>query len=309
MFVRIWASTVLSVLKWMYWFGRGRRRSEMYNKQCWYCNKRIVCRDLKLCSGRVWVVRLIVCCCDLEKREIDCECESAVVKDVLTEVGWCLHVAVFRVGSFAQALNANRCLVPWRSFNAVSSYWIRVMSRVYGMVCYGMVWYGTVRYGMVWYGITLVLQGVSVHNKWPSKAHWFLHIWPGLALTNSTFCPLNVFMCFVWVSEQTAIISLYNFKWLVFITETECVYCAVRTEYSNIIKENHALRKVYINCGYVSCSAPSFMNQVRMLVCEGWPLPAPYRYSLQPLWTHSPVIAVLIVCSCCCLQLKIMSEL
>ena len=31
-------------------------------------------------------------------------------------------------------------------------------------------------------------------------------------------------MCFVWVSEQTTIISLYNMNWLVFITETECVY-------------------------------------------------------------------------------------
>jgi len=36
-------------------------------------------------------------------------------------------------------------------------------------------------------------------------------------------------MCFVWIWEQTAIISLYNINWLVFITETECVYCAVRT--------------------------------------------------------------------------------
>jgi hypothetical protein len=26
----------------------------------------------------------------------------------------------------------------------------------------------------------------------------------------STFCPHSVFMCFVWVSEQTAIISLYS---------------------------------------------------------------------------------------------------
>ena len=35
-------------------------------------------------------------------------------------------------------------------------------------------------------------------------------------------------MCFVWIWEQTAIISLYSINWLVFITETECVYCAVR---------------------------------------------------------------------------------
>ena len=35
-------------------------------------------------------------------------------------------------------------------------------------------------------------------------------------------------MCFVWIWEQTAIISLYSINWLVCITETECVYCAVR---------------------------------------------------------------------------------
>jgi hypothetical protein len=28
-------------------------------------------------------------------------------------------------------------------------------------------------------------------------------------------------MCFVWISEQTAIISLYNINWLDFITEIE----------------------------------------------------------------------------------------
>ena len=42
-------------------------------------------------------------------------------------------------------------------------------------------------------------------------------------------------MCFVWISEQKAIISLYSINWLVFITETECVYCAVRTECLNVI--------------------------------------------------------------------------
>ena len=50
-----------------------------------------------------------------------------------------------------------------------------------------------------------------------------------LTLSNTTFCPHTVFLCFVWISEQTAIISLYNINWLVFITETQCVYCAVRT--------------------------------------------------------------------------------
>jgi hypothetical protein len=30
-------------------------------------------------------------------------------------------------------------------------------------------------------------------------------------------------MCFVWISEQTAIISLYSINWLVFIIVTECL--------------------------------------------------------------------------------------
>ena len=44
-----------------------------------------------------------------------------------------------------------------------------------------------------------------------------------------------VFMCFVWIWEQTATISLYSINWLVCITETECVYCAVRTGFLYII--------------------------------------------------------------------------
>jgi len=52
-----------------------------------------------------------------------------------------------------------------------------------------------------------------------------------LTLTNSTFCPHSVFMCFVWIWQQTAIISLYSTDWLVFINETECVYCAVRSTF------------------------------------------------------------------------------
>ena len=50
-----------------------------------------------------------------------------------------------------------------------------------------------------------------------------------LTFTKSTFCPHSVFMCFVWIWEQTTIISLYSINWLVFITKTVCVYCAVRT--------------------------------------------------------------------------------
>ena len=53
-------------------------------------------------------------------------------------------------------------------------------------------------------------------------------------------------MCFVWISEQTAIISLYSIKWLVFITKRESVYCAVRTGYLNIIQRS--AHTVYLLC-------------------------------------------------------------
>jgi hypothetical protein len=39
----------------------------------------------------------------------------------------------------------------------------------------------------------------------------------------------NAFVClFAWISEQSAIISLYSNNLFFFITEAESVYCAVR---------------------------------------------------------------------------------
>ena len=43
-----------------------------------------------------------------------------------------------------------------------------------------------------------------------SKAQWSLYVPPGLTFTNCTFCPHSLFMRFVWISEQTAVISLYS---------------------------------------------------------------------------------------------------
>jgi len=39
------------------------------------------------------------------------------------------------------------------------------------------------------------------------------------------------FVCFMWISEQTVNFALCNTKRLVFITEAESVYSAVRTEF------------------------------------------------------------------------------
>jgi hypothetical protein len=71
-----------------------------------------------------------------------------------------------------------------------------------------------------------------------SKAQRLLYVPPGVTSTNYTFCPHSVFMCFVWISGQTTIISLYSINWLVFITETECIYCAVRTGSLNVTQVN-----------------------------------------------------------------------
>jgi hypothetical protein len=75
----------------------------------------------------------------------------------------------------------------------------------------------------------------------PHFFQWLLYVPPGLTFT--PFCPHSVFMCFVWISEQTAIISLYSINWLVFITETECAYCAVRAG---------SLNKTQTNCCFKS---------------------------------------------------------
>jgi hypothetical protein len=57
-------------------------------------------------------------------------------------------------------------------------------------------------------------------------------------LKNSTFCP-----CLLWILGKTVFISLFCIWWLVFVTETECVYCAVLPESLNIIQsfKDHAM--------------------------------------------------------------------
>jgi hypothetical protein len=57
--------------------------------------------------------------------------------------------------------------------------------------------------------------------------HQFLH--------SEILCSAHIeFMCFVWISEQTPIISLDRINLSVFITEAESVYSAVRTGSLNL---------------------------------------------------------------------------
>ena len=81
---------------------------------------------------------------------------------------------------------------------------------------------------------------------------------------HSTFCPHSVFMYFVWIWEQTAIITLYNINWLVFITET--VYCAVRTECLYTIQVSLGLHRVQLRNveSIYETKAQSVVQTVRM---------------------------------------------
>ena len=47
-----------------------------------------------------------------------------------------------------------------------------------------------------------------------------------------------VFMSFICLSEQTAIIFIYSDNWLNFMNDMECVYCAARAGYLNMISVN-----------------------------------------------------------------------
>ena len=72
-------------------------------------------------------------------------------------------------------------------------------------------------------------RGDVVQDLQPFKAQWVLNITSGSPLKKSYVLPTQLYFCVVlWIWEQTAIISLYSINWLVCITETECVYCAVR---------------------------------------------------------------------------------
>jgi len=64
------------------------------------------------------------------------------------------------------------------------------------------------------------VEGALLLNLWSPVVTIYT---TSLTFNNSTFCPHSVFMCFVWISEQTAIISLYNINWLVCITDAVCL--------------------------------------------------------------------------------------
>ena len=70
------------------------------------------------------------------------------------------------------------------------------------------------------------------------KVQLLLHVLSSLTFRNSTYWQESVFMRIVWFWEQTATIALYSINLLVFIIETNWVYCAVRAESLSVIHVN-----------------------------------------------------------------------
>jgi len=69
----------------------------------------------------------------------------------------------------------------------------------------------------------------------------------------------------VWIWEQTAIISLYSIDCLVFITETEIVYCAVR--FTFYVLPTHC---IYVFCVDLRTNSDYFIVQHWLVGFYNW---------------------------------------
>ena len=119
-------------------------------------------------------------------------------------------------------------------------------------------------------------------------------------------------MCFVWISEQTAIISLYSINWLICITETQCVFCAVRTGFLKITlmlvfrelntnrgkfrTAEHARKAFQRSVFHFFHSSRAWSDENAKMCTEGvcwsaqsvycmWPAWLPDRHRLTTVWT------------------------
>ena len=70
-----------------------------------------------------------------------------------------------------------------------------------------------------------------------------------------------VFICCVWVTEQTAIISLYSINSLVCVTERESVYCAVQIGALNMVQINLGFCRVIVLTVYLM-TLPVLLRQL-----------------------------------------------
>jgi hypothetical protein len=87
-----------------------------------------------------------------------------------------------------------------------------------------------------------------------------------LNIQQSHVLPTQLYLCFVWIWEQTAIISLYSINRLVFITERKCVYCAVRTEHWTFTNPTFCPH----SCIYVLCGSQNKQRIFHYTILTDW---------------------------------------
>jgi len=94
-----------------------------------------------------------------------------------------------------------------------------------------------------------------------------------------------IYVFCVWISEQTAIISLYSIYCLVFITETENVYCAVRAEtinfnlYSVKSTRQSTVHLQNLAVYWLVKNSPTYYATRWLIIVMHTPATGPYRQS------------------------------
>jgi len=150
---------------------------------------------------------------------------TLVVGAVLVLIGRCNQCLAFR-------LVMNSCLIWWRRESYLASFgdsdiadcvtavnWhfndtTNLADRVTGRQCCD---------GRVFRVLVCASVAMNLINIPSPSGHYMYRTAVTICTASLTFTILRsahtaVFMCFVWISEQTAIISLYSIDWLVFIT-------------------------------------------------------------------------------------------
>jgi hypothetical protein len=115
----------------------------------------------------------------------------------------------------------------------------------------------------------------------------------------------SVFICFVFISEQTVTFVLHDIKWLVFRTEMKSAYCAVRTVffspnkrvYASSLKDYNSSGTFTVNSQYeilslsvkiisetkllyrTACSTSSLC--VHFCISFSWHLDTSWRYQIR----------------------------
>ena len=92
-------------------------------------------------------------------------------------------------------------------------------------------------------------NGGGEPNCFHAERQTFIADYPSVAKVskNSIFCRHNAFLCFVWTSEKTGNISLYNMKILNSLAERQSVYCAARTRCLYVVQVVLVLERLILS--------------------------------------------------------------